>query len=608
MKRILSFCLWLLLAVLPGARAAAVDDQYVEIYGMLEEADKLGGSAQPRAAVTKYLEAQAGLRRLQTEQPDWNSKIVTYRLGYIAQKLDALTQKLAPAVPAAPQLTPGQLLAHQIQQLQEETTRLAAQNSLLEAKLKEALTVQPAAMDPRELSKAEERIKLLQKERDLLAVTLEQARAIAASSEPGPQKELGEVKQRLIQQSAVADVLQRQKEELQKQLRDVSNRVKKPGQTVEAFESTLAYKETIAMLAASNRVLQAETTGMEDRLVNWVRRYNVESVSKQKDYEQQLALKQKEHEQQLAAALKDRAELTRKLNEVTRELNKRLAEPPPAPAVSTVELEKQLEGIRAKLSIFEAKQVPFTAEELALFKQPNPKLARAETNTPPVAAARPPTPATVSTNAASTNATTVVKKKDPRELPPGAGPLIAEAQRAIDGERFADAEAKYQEVLRQDQDNVYVLANLGAVQMDQGKTAEAEKNLAHALKVDPEDSATLYMMGNLKLQEEKYDEAVELLSLSAKINPDKAQTQFFLGKALIQKGNRGPAESALRRAVQLKPSWGEPHYLLAVMYSTQQPNFPELAQYHYKKAIVGGAPRNLEFERWMERPASSAKP
>lgn len=608
MKRILSFCLWLLLAVLPEARAAVADDQYVEIYGMMEEADRLGGSAQPRAAVTKYLEAQAGLRRLQTEQPDWNSKIVNYRLSYIAQKLDALTQKLAPAVPSAPQLTPGQLLAHQIQQLQEETTRLAAQNSLLEAKLKEALTVQPAAMDPRELSKAEERIKLLQKERDLLAVTLEQAKAIAVSPEPGPQKELGEIKQRLIQQTAVADVLQRQNGELQKQLRDVSNRVKKPGQSAEAFESTLAYKETIAMLAASNRVLQAETTGMEDRLVNWVRRYNVETVTKQKEYEQQLALKQKEHEQQLVAAQKDREELTKKLNEVTRELNKRLAEPPPAPAVSTVELEKQLEGIRAKLSIFEAKQVPFTAEELVLFKQPNTKLAGAETNPPPVAAARTPAPVTLSTNAGSTNATTVVKKKDPRELPPGAGPLIAEAQRAIDGERFGDAEAKYQEVLRQDQDNVYVLANLGAVQMDQGKTAEAEKNLAHALKVDPEDSASLYMMGNLKLQQEKYDEAVELLSLSAKINPDKAQTQFFLGKALIQKGNRGPAESALRRAVQLKPSWGEPHYLLAVMYSTQQPNFPELAQYHYKKAIVGGAPRNLEFERWMERPASAAKP
>ena len=609
MKRLLPFCLWMLLlgVPLPDARAASADDQYLEIYGMLEEADRLGGSSQPRAAVTKYLEAQAGLRRLQTEQPDWKSKIITYRLCYIAQKLDALTQKLTPAVAATPPLTPGQLLAHQIQQLQEETTRLAAQNSLLEAKLKEALTVQPAAMDPRELSKAEDRIKLLQKERDLLAVTLEQARA-AAYAEPGPQKELGEIKQRLIQQTAVADVLQRQNEELQMQLREVSNRVKKPGQTAEAFESTLAYRETIAMLAASNSVLQAETTGMEDRLVGWVRRYNVETVTKQKDYEQKLALKQKEHEQQLAAAQKDREDLTAKLIEVTRELSKRIAEPPPAPAVSTAELEKQLEGIRAKLSIFEAKQVPFTVEELALFKQPNTKLARVETNTPPVAVASPPAPVTAATDTGSTNAATVVKKKDPRELPPGAGPLIAEAQRAIDGDRFADAEARYQEVLRQDQDNVYVLANLAAVQVDQGKTAEAEANLAHALKVAPEDSASLYMMGNLKLQQEKYDEAIELLSLSAKINPEKALTQFFLGKALIQKGNRAPAETALRRAVQLKPNWGEPHYLLSVLYSTQQPNFPELAQYHYKKAIAGGAPRNMEFERWMERPASAAKP
>ena len=593
MKRLLPFCLWLLLAALPDARAAVVDDQYVEIYGVLEEADKLGGSSQPRAAVTKYLEAQAGLKRLQSDYPDWNSKIVTYRIQYIAQKLDGLTQKLAVAPPAAPKLAPGQILTNQIQSLQEEISRLAAQNSLLEAKLKEALTVQPAAMDPRELGKAEDRIKLLQKERDLLAVTLEQTKTSPPAADAPPVREFDEVKQKLIQQSAVADVLQRQNEELQKQLREFSNRLKKPGQTAEAFEATLALKETIAMLAASNRVLQAESTAMEDRLLGWVRRYSTETQTRQK-----------EHEQQLAAAQKERDDLLKKLNDVSRELNKRLAEPPPSPAVSTAELERQMEAIRAKLSMFEAKQVPYTAEELALFKQPAMKVAAAETNSPPAVAAATKPPEAVS---ASTN-NVAAKKKNPRELPPGAGPLIAEAQRAIDGERFADAEKKYQEVLRQDEDNVYVLANLAAVQMDQDKVADAEKNLARAMKVDPEDSASLYMMGNLKLRQEKYDEAIELLSLSAKLNPDKPQTQYFLGKALIQKGNRAPAETALRRAVQLKPSWGEPHYLLAVLYATQQPNFPELSQYHYKKGIAGGAPRNMEFEHWMERPGTVLKP
>jgi predicted Zn-dependent protease len=236
-----------------------------------------------------------------------------------------------------------------------------------------------------------------------------------------------------------------------------------------------------------------------------------------------------------------------------------------------------------------------------LFKQPPIKLATAETNLPPTAPTN--SSMTVAKAGGSTNAPP--RRKNPRELPPGAGPLIAEAQRAIDGERFGEAEKKYLEVLHQDEDNVYVLANLAAVQMDQDKTADAEKALTRALAIDPQDPASLYMMGNLRLKQEKYDEAIDLLSQAAKLNPEKPQTQFFLGKALIQKGNRGPAETALRKAVQLKPGWGEPHYLLAVLYATQQPSYPELAQYHYKKAIVGGAPRNLEFERWMENKSSA---
>jgi tetratricopeptide (TPR) repeat protein len=265
---------------------------------------------------------------------------------------------------------------------------------------------------------------------------------------------------------------------------------------------------------------------------------------------------------------------------VTKELNQRDGK---TSAAKSQHLERELESIRAKLQIFEAKAVPYTAEELALFKQAPIKVAAEQTNAP------------------------VVKKKS-HEVPPGAGPLVADAQRAIDGGRLAEAEKKYLEVLRQDENNVHILANLAAVQLDQAKTAEAEATLKKALTVDGDDAVSLYLLGGLKLQQEKYDDALEMLSRSAKISPDLAQTQYYLGKALIQKGDRGPAEAALRKAVQLKPGWGDAHYLLAVLYATQQPNYKELAQYHYKKAIAGGAGRNLELEKWMEKPASSTQP
>ena len=113
-------------------------------------------------------------------------------------------------------------------------------------------------------------------------------------------------------------------------------------------------------------------------------------------------------------------------------------------------------------------------------------------------------------------------------------------------------------------------------------------------------------MGDFKFREEKYDEAIDALSMAAKIRPDRPDTYYMLGRALIQKGNRGPAETALRKAIQLKPTWGEPHYLLAKLYA-KQPGFPELAQYHYNKALAGGMPRNLELENLIKKPAAANK-
>ena len=56
----------------------------------------------------------------------------------------------------------------------EDNQRLGSEKATLEAKLREALSVQPATVDPKDLAKAEERIRDLQKENDLLKTTLQQ--------------------------------------------------------------------------------------------------------------------------------------------------------------------------------------------------------------------------------------------------------------------------------------------------------------------------------------------------------------------------------------------------------------------------------------------------
>ena len=562
-------CFFLAMAAL----GQAPDDRYLKIYTMIEQADQLNSSGQTRAAITRFLEAQVALKELQQLQPGWNPRMVAFRQEYISAKLAALTDnKQAPAEPA---VASEEKKANPVQQLQEEIARLANQNVLLEARLREALKVQPAAADPRELARAEDRIKALQKERDLLAVTLEQTRMKQpAGSSPSAQAAADQ--QQIVTQTAVADVLRQQNDELTKKITELQGRLQ-AGNTRDGDRTE--FKEAMAALQASNRVMKAEQLAMENRLLQMVKSFDAGSRQREKEWEAKLAVAHAAAE----AAQKERDDLIKRLDAVTTQLNQNPGKPTPA----TTELERQLEGIRAKLQIFESKALPYSSDELALFKQAPIKIAAEPVPTAP-----------------ATNAVAASRKKT--ELPTGARPLLRDAERAIDAGRFDEAEKKLRDILRQDDKQPEVLAKLAAVQMDQDKSADAETSLQKALEIDPQDPACLYLMGSLKVRQEKYDEGIDLLSQAVKIVPDNAHAHFFLAKALVQKGQRKTAETELRKAITLKPGWGDAHYMLAVIYATQEPTFKGLAQYHYKKAIAGGAPRSPDLERVLEK-ATAAK-
>lgn len=191
------------------------------------------------------------------------------------------------------------------------------------------------------------------------------------------------------------------------------------------------------------------------------------------------------------------------------------------------------------------------------------------------------------------------KSVAPTQLPPGAGPLIAEAQRALRERRFAEAEQKFAEVLAGDTNNVFTLGQLAVAQLEQKKFTEAEAGLRRALAVAPEDVAALTLLGLLKFRQDKPDEAIEALSRAAKLDPKNPRTQNFLGLALDKKSRASEAEAALRKAIQLAPDYGEAHQNLAVFYATQNPPSKELARWHYQKALSLGGDKNVELEKLL---------
>ena len=73
----------------PSVRADSPDDQYVNIYALIEQGDTLSDKGNADAARAKYIDALKQLKQFQTDNPHWNVGTVKYRLDYLNTKLAA---------------------------------------------------------------------------------------------------------------------------------------------------------------------------------------------------------------------------------------------------------------------------------------------------------------------------------------------------------------------------------------------------------------------------------------------------------------------------------------------------------------------------------------
>jgi len=684
-----------------GARAEGPDDQYIAIYNLIQEADKLNSGGRSSEALSNYLQAQTALQRFQRGYPDWNSRVVGFRLNYLADKIAALSARApvpAAPVPSAvtspgqpPSASPGQPVQpaapsdweNQLSTLTDQVRQLQADKTVLEAKLKEALSVQPATVDPRELARAEARINDLLKENDLLKVSLDQektrpvatpdtkvldearqavdeanrklaeqtrvANTLAAEKAAlqskldglvaspanaaeleAARKALDEANRKLTDQTQIANTLATEKAALQskldglvaspanaaeieaarKALDEANRKLAELAGDKESLQTRVAAlrvdAETAAALRTENQLLKKQVADLRaappaasrsEEEKRQLDQAQAQIAALQSDKEvlrlEKTALADRVKELSAATAVpaaasraadaarikeleRERDDLKRSLAVANKELYSRKGK---AAAARLASLEHQLATLRARLQVYEARQVPYTSEELALFQRPEPRLAQ-----PAKRASR-----------------TSVK-----ELPAGTIALVVEAQRHYANREYDKAEEKYLQVLQQDRNNVPTLANLAAIELDLNHLDAAETNIMQAVALAPDDAFSQFVLGRLRFTQEKYDEALDALSRAAKLDPQDAQIQNFLGLALSEKGLRGPAETALRKAVQLDPSYANAHNNLAVIYVTQQPPLVELARWHYRKALAAGLSRNPNLEKMIEAKQAAA--
>jgi Flp pilus assembly protein TadD len=677
MKRFALLCIAVWCAFAP-LYAEGPDDQFVRVYNLIQQADLLRQNGQVKESNQKYLDARDALQKLETAYPHWNRTIVNYRKGYITEKLGPLAT--APAVtpgvsPTAtvPKPEPAAPGLEQVALLQEEIKNLRSQSDLLQAKLREALAVQPAAIDPRQFEKAEEKVRELQRENDLLKTSnTQQQEKLSRMTDPAAveeaRKALKEAQDSLARQMQTVKTLTAERQDLEARLKKANDkneaRLRKEEEKRTKADSGAKTQAdaNIAELQAKLRksdqelaaektrsdVLSSEKAALEKRMAE-LKAQKGEKVAGTPVDEAQVAQLRKERDdlrrqvEQLTVQMRDlkaqaastgtpvpaaakeseelaklraekaalesrvavlsksgasstnaaaaaaapktskrmekaqikrleeeRAELRKRVNALDRELDGYRAQKGPA---QRDQLAEQLSILRARVEVYESRQVPYSPEEMAMFKQTARSDGRIEAK---------------------------VDKKTARKVVPAALPLIADAQRAFGARRFEEAEKKYQEAVKLDEKNVAILSDLGATQLELGRLEDAEATLKRALALDSNDAQSLTLVGLLRFKQVRYDDALEQLSKASQMDPDNAITQNYLGITLSQQGQRTSAETAFRRAVQLMPGYAEAHNNLAVVYATQRPPFPELARWHYQKALANGQPKNPALEKSIE--------
>jgi tetratricopeptide (TPR) repeat protein len=595
-------------------RADGPDEQYLRIYVLIQDGDAFEKNGDLKAAYSRYSEALDALKKLQTINPGWNEKAVNFRLKYLADKVEKDAPKAVAPKPSAVS-TPGKAASEEdLRGLNQRISRLEAEKYTLENKLKEALTIQPPAANP-ELNKAREHVAALEKERDLLKVTIEQQKEkTAAQTSAADKKNLRLMEEQRDELARRIELLQKENTALKTVPAQTERLLADSQSRIQALEKERAdLKEQIAKTA---------TTPAPSPVPSDLNKGDLKKLKKLESERDELDKKLENALRELASrksALEDseKARSTdtsrvKKLEQEREKLEKKLAD-----AVTQISdlktskkssgAAKEMEQLRARLNIYESKSVPFTAEELALFRKPEARIASAPVPEPTAAANTTQFSATQPTGDKQpvvANAKEPAKKngrKSVRDLPAGAGPLVADAQRAFAQGRFDEAEQKYLQVLAQDANNVYTLANLAAIQIELRRFDDAEKNIRKALETEPDDAFSLSVLGIIKFDQDKYDEAFDALSKSAQLNPEDAHTQNYLGITLSQKGQRAPAETALRKAIQLQPDYASAHHNLAVIYATQNPPFIELARWHYQKAVSLGHPKNPKLEETFSK-------
>ncbi|MEM6883912.1 MAG: tetratricopeptide repeat protein [Verrucomicrobiota bacterium] len=583
-----------------GFSQESPQDQYLKIYLLIQEADKLETAGQKASAHERYKVSNLRLRDLQNTFPNWEPTIVKFRIKYTDDKIIALADAAdenpsqviapipsdlistpspvpapsqpmtpAPTEPVAPTLTASQ-------QLDLQAPSPLAEPGMSSDPTASALSANAALVNatPDEMKS---RIRDLESQLDMTRSQLETARTEAAQLRSRVQDLESKIK---VAMEGTTDekiaMMMQENQRLKDQLAKTENMIGGI-QGDGSSTSVMNLKEQVDKIQGQLQLAKQENSAL--RQTNEEYRQKLADVQAKLDEAtsgDQISTLQEENDVL-------RSIVNRQLKEqARRDIAKRLAlEELNSLAIDSAKLETQLDILGSPL-------VNLTEEEKAMLRRPTAGLVVESTGE--ISAAMPGSDAAMADDYAS-------RPRVPSEFQD----VAKEANSLFQQGKFDEAAAKYQSILNTYPESLYAVSNIAVVRFQQGNYPVAEQHLRKAVKLAPQDAFSHSILGIVLYQQGKFDEAVQILSRASALDPNDPKTRNYLGISASQKGWQEAAEQECRKAIELDPQYGDAHFNLAVIYATQKPPAKELSKRHYNRALELGVPRDSQLEALFQQ-------